>query len=109
VIACFASSVTTISGAKIARLKESDRITAIAKELRKMGAQIEEKDDGLIIHPSKLRGAELSSHKDHRIALSLIIAAMGSQGESVIDEVECIGKTYPMFFYDFVSLGARIS
>ncbi len=109
VIACYASSVTHISGAKIARLKESDRIMAIANELRKMGAQIEERDDGLIIHPSKLRGAELSSYKDHRIALSLIIAAMGSEGESVVEGVDCIGKTYPMFFYDFVSLGARIS
>ncbi len=109
VIACFASTPTQISGAKIARLKESDRITAIAHELRKMGAHIEEREDGLIIQPSKLRGAELLTYKDHRIALSLLVAALGSTGESVIDGVECIGKTYPTFFYDFVSLGAKIS
>ncbi len=108
VIACFALTPTYITGAKIARLKESDRISAIASELRKMGAQIEEKEDGLIIHPSHLRGAELSSHKDHRIALSLLIAALGANGESIIDGVECIGKTYPTFFYDFLCLGARI-
>ncbi len=108
VIACFATSSTHISGAKIARFKESDRISAIAQELKKMGAKIEEKDDGLIIHPSKLKGTELNSHKDHRIALSLIVAALGTSGESIVDGVECIGKTYPTFLYDFLCLGAHI-
>ena len=108
VIACFALTETHIMGAKIARFKESDRITAIASELRKMGARIEEKDDGLIVHPAHLKGAELSSHKDHRIALSLLVAALGAEGESIVDGVECIGKTYPTFFYDFLCLGARI-
>ncbi len=108
VIACFAQTPTSISGAKIARFKESDRISAIGAELRKMGAQIEEKDDGLVIHPSKLKGAELSSYKDHRIALSLLIAGFGASGETVVDDVECIGKTYPTFFYDFLCLGAKI-
>ena len=108
VIACFALTATHIFGAKIARYKESDRIASIAEELRKMGARIEEEEDGLIIHPSRLRGANISSHKDHRIALSMIIAAFGCSGESVIDEVECIGKTYPTFFYDFTCLGARL-
>ena len=106
VIACFAKTPSQLSGAKIARLKESDRIVAIAAELRKMGAHIEEREDGLVIHPSVLKGAELFAHKDHRIALSLLVAGFGANGESIIDGVECIGKTYPTFFYDFLSLGA---
>ena len=108
VVACFATTSTHISGAKIARFKESDRISAISEELKKMGARIEEKDDGLVVHPSKLKGADLNSHKDHRISLSLIVAALGSNGESIIDGVECIGKTYPTFLYDFLSMGADI-
>lgn len=108
VIACFATTATYITGAKVARYKESDRIASIAEELRKMGAQIEEKEDGLIIHPSRLKGAALSSHKDHRIALSLLVAGLGSSGETIVDGIECIGKTYPTFFYDFICLGARI-
>lgn len=109
VIACFASSPTIIKGASICRLKESDRITAIAKELKKMGAKIEENEDGMTIFPSQLRGSmDLFSHCDHRIALSLIVAALGSQSESEIEGVEYIAKTYPTFLCDFVSMGGKI-
>jgi 3-phosphoshikimate 1-carboxyvinyltransferase len=108
VIGCFASSRTTIYGAKIARFKESDRIASITKELRKMGANIEEREDGMIIYPCKLKGAKLESHGDHRIALSLIIAAFGAEGESEIQGVECIAKTYPTFLCDFCLMGGRI-
>ncbi len=108
VLGCFANSPTTISGAEVCRVKESDRISSISNELRKMGAKIEEKKDGLIVHPAKLHGANLVSHKDHRIALSLIVAALGSSSESEIQGVEYIAKTYPSFFCDFLSLGAKI-
>ncbi len=108
VIACFANSPTTIRGGEICRMKESDRISAITTELRKMGAEIEEFADGLMIYPSKLYGAHLSSHKDHRIALSLIVAAMGSEENSVVNDVEYIAKTYPTFLCDFISLGGDI-
>ena len=107
-LACYATSPTHITGAKIARLKESDRIASMAKELKKMGGRLEEEEDGLKIYPSPLHGARVSSHKDHRIALSLSVAALGAKGETVIEGVECMGKTYPTFFYDFISLGARI-
>ena len=73
-----------------------------------MGGRLEEEEDGLKIYPSPLHGARVSSHKDHRIALSLSVAALGAKGETVIEGVECMGKTYPTFFYDFISLGARI-
>ena len=108
VIGCFASGQTEIVNGKIAREKESDRIFAIANELKKMGANIEEKPDGLIIHSSKLKGAELDAHHDHRIAMALSVAALGAQGESVIYGVECVDKSYPNFFEHLAKLGAKM-
>lgn len=109
VIACFAEGDTEIANAAIARKKESDRVHAIAVELRKMGAQIEEKEDGLLIKPSKLKGAQLSSYADHRMALALSVAALAAEGESHIQGIECIAKTYPTFREDFQQLGGDIS
>ena len=100
VIGCFAEGQTEIRGAKVARHKESDRIAAISTELKKMGAQIEEREDGLLITGSSLKGAELFSHHDHRIALSLAVAALGAKGASTIDAFECVAKTYPTFCHD---------
>jgi len=108
VLGCFASSPVTIKGARIARFKESDRISAIASELGKMGALIKEYEDGMIIYPSNLKGANLYSHLDHRIALSLIVAGFAAQGETIIDEVDCIAKTYPTFLSDFKNIGGKI-
>ncbi len=108
VIGCFAKGTTTIVNASIARKKESDRLHAMATELKKMGARIEERPDGLIIHHSPLHGAELNSWHDHRIAMSLSIAALGAKGETVIAETQCVAKTYPSFAHDFRSLGAAI-
>ena len=108
VIACFATSPTVITGAEVCRLKESDRIAAITSELKKMGAEIEETPDGVIVNPCRLKGGNLFSYKDHRIALSLIIAGLGSEGFTEIDGVEYIAKTYPTFLCDFISLGGKI-
>ncbi|MGL5627344.1 MAG: 3-phosphoshikimate 1-carboxyvinyltransferase [Candidatus Rhabdochlamydia sp.] len=108
VIGCFAEGKTHLYNAQIARHKESDRIATITKELRKMGANIEEKEDGLIIYPSFLNSAELYSHKDHRIAMALSVAALAATGTSIINDVECIAKTYPTFIDDFRQLGAKI-
>jgi len=107
VIGSFASGKTEIMNGAIARKKESDRISAIACELKKMGAQIEETPDGLTIYSSNLHGAVLSSHNDHRIALSLSIAAMGAKGKGQICDIECIEKTYPNFVIDFQRIGAK--
>lgn len=108
VVGCFAEGVTEITGGKIARSKESDRIHAIATELKKMGAHIEEREDGLRIFPSRLRGEKLFSHHDQRIALSLAVAALAAHGESVIEEAHHIRKTYPHFVPDFCLLGAEM-
>lgn len=108
VIATYAEGTTEIVNASIARKKESDRLHAMTTELKKMGANIEEKPDGLIISKSQLQGAHLTSWHDHRIAMSLSIAALGAKGETLIDGAECISKTYPAFAHDFRALGADI-
>ncbi len=98
VVGCFASGKTEIVGGKIARKKESDRIAAIACELRKMGAILEEREDGLLITSSPLHSARLSSHSDHRIAMALAVAAKGATGTTWIEGAECVKKSYPRFF-----------
>ena len=108
VIGCYAEGRTEIINASIARKKESDRLHAITTELRKMGAKIEEKPDGLIISQSPLHGAQLASWHDHRIAMALSIAALGARGDTLIDGVECVAKTYPSFAHDFRTIGANI-
>jgi len=109
VIGCYAEGTTEITGATIARRKESDRIACITKELKKMGASIEEKPDGLIVHNSPLRGATVDAHRDHRLGMALSVAALGAAGESVIQGTECIAKTYPNFTRDFQAIGVSIS
>jgi 3-phosphoshikimate 1-carboxyvinyltransferase len=107
VMGCYAEGKTEIVGGAIAREKESDRISAIATELKKMGADIEETPDGLMIRQSQLKGSmHLEAHQDHRIGMALIVAAMGAKGESVVHSVECISKSYPGFFTDFAQIGA---
>lgn len=108
VLACFIEGKTTLFNAKIARFKESDRIHTICQELKKMGALIEEKEDGLIIQKSDLKGADLFSHGDHRIALSLCVAALGAKGVSTIENSSCIDKSYPYFFEDLKKMGVQI-
>ena len=109
VVGCFASGETEIVNGAIARKKESDRIHCIVTELKKMGADIEEKPDGLIVRSSQLHGSnDLQSHSDHRLAMALSIAAMAAQGESTIHGIECTAKSYPTFFDDFRKLGAQI-
>ena len=80
----------------------------MASQLIKMGARIEEKPDGLVIYESKLHGADLNSHHDHRIALSLSIAALAASSPSRVHGGECMAKTYPDFIRDFQAIGAKI-
>lgn len=99
VLACFAEGDTIIRDAQELRIKESDRLSAIYTGLSKMGADIEITDDGLIIHGrGRLKGAEVSSFGDHRIAMALSIAALAADGTTIIDDVECINVSYPNFY-----------
>lgn len=93
-----------------ARLKETDRIACMASELRKMGIEVEEFEDGIAVNGGNLRSCPtLESYKDHRIAMSLAIAAMAAtdEGISVINDAECIDVTYPGFINDFTELGVK--
>lgn len=108
VVGCFAEGETEIVNAAIARKKESDRIHCIAHELKKMGADIEERPDGLLIRPAKLKAAHLETYHDHRLVLALSVASMAAEGESSLVGVECISKTYPTFYEDFRALGAQL-
>lgn len=108
VIGCYAEGETTIINGSIARNKESDRIHCITTELKKMGADIEETPDGLVARGSPLAGSLHNSYKDHRIAMSLAIAGLGAHGDTVIEDVECVNKTYPTFITDFQNLRCHI-
>ncbi|MBU0501924.1 MAG: 3-phosphoshikimate 1-carboxyvinyltransferase [Candidatus Margulisbacteria bacterium] len=98
VAATQAEGITEIRGARELRVKESDRIKTIASELRKMGAKIKELDDGMIIEgPVKLHGTKVKSYGDHRIAMSLAIAGLIAESETVIDDTACIETSFPGF------------
>ena len=91
----------TIRDAKELRVKESDRIAAMAAALRAMGAHVEEFPDGLRVggRPAgKLRGAKIDPHKDHRIAMAMSIAALGAEGDSTILDADCAAISFPKFF-----------
>lgn len=99
VAATQAEGITKITGAKELRVKETDRLKAMSLELKKMGADIEELEDGLIIKgPVKLTGAKVDSYKDHRIAMSLAIASLVAEGNTGIKDRDCVNISFPEFF-----------
>ena len=102
-VALFAQGPTTITGVAHIRHKETDRIAALATELRKLGAEVDEQPDGLTIVPGPLHGARIETYDDHRMAMSLAIAGLAVPGVLIIDP-GCTGKTYPEFFRDLKSL-----
>jgi 3-phosphoshikimate 1-carboxyvinyltransferase len=98
VAAAMAQGKTQIRNAKELRVKETDRITTVVKNLRLMGGEVEEFEDGMEItggHP--LRGATLQSYGDHRIAMAFAIAGLFAQGETVIENTACVNTSYPGF------------
>ncbi len=99
VAATQAEGITKITGAKELRVKETDRLKAMSSELRKMGADIQELEDGLIIKgPTKLKGAKVDSYKDHRIAMSLAIASLIAEGKTEILDKDCVNISFPEFW-----------
>lgn len=92
------------------RVKESDRIAAVADNLRRMGARVEELPDGLRIEGRKagrLRGAEIDPRGDHRMAMAFAIAALGAESSSVIRDSDCVGISYPEFFEVLAGIAER--
>jgi 3-phosphoshikimate 1-carboxyvinyltransferase len=92
------------------RVKESDRIAALAENLRRMGATVEERKDGLKVagrSAGKLRGAEIEPHGDHRIAMAFAVAALGAEGDTIIRDADCAGVSYPTFYEDLERTAER--
>jgi 3-phosphoshikimate 1-carboxyvinyltransferase len=102
-VALFAEGPTTITGVAHNRHKETDRIGDLARELRKLGAGVEEFHDGLKIIPANYHGAELATYHDHRMAMSLSLTGLRIPGVVILNP-ECTAKTYPRFFADFAKL-----
>jgi 3-phosphoshikimate 1-carboxyvinyltransferase len=108
ILALKATSPVRITGVAHARVKETDRVANIAKELAKVGAKIEEFHDGLLISaPKKLKNASLEAYEDHRLFMAFAIAAMMTE-KSVVAGAESVDVSYPNFVQDMNSLGARI-
>jgi 3-phosphoshikimate 1-carboxyvinyltransferase len=102
-VACFAEGPTTIRNVAHIRHKETDRLAALATELRKVGAEVEEFADGLRITPRPLHGAEIDTYNDHRMAMSMALVGLCVPGV-VIKDPGCVAKTYPGFFADLEKL-----
>ncbi len=106
VVALFAEGPTTIRNVGHIRHKETDRIAAVANELRKLGAEVVEQADGLVIRPGPARPATIDTYNDHRMAMSFALAGLRIGGVRIANP-RCIEKTYPRFFDDLATLVGR--
>ncbi len=105
VAACMAKGRTVIRDAAELRVKESDRIVTVSGELLRLGAQIELLPDGMVIHGGKsLVGAEVDTHFDHRLAMSLAIAGLVARGKTIINHAQSVQTSYPAFWQDLQKL-----
>jgi len=110
VAACLATGTTVIKDAAELRVKETDRIAFLVAELSKMGANVEELPDGIIIRGGgKLNGAECSSHGDHRIAMALGVAGAIANGETLIEDAGVVDISYPGFWQELERLTAHLA
>lgn len=108
-VATQAEGVTVVRDAAELRVKESDRIAATVAELHKLGASIESLPDGFVIRgPTPLKGAKVESHGDHRLAMTLAVAGLIAEGETVVQDTDCIADSFPGFEETLVRLGARV-
>ena len=109
-LACYARGTSVIHDAQRLRYKESDRLLSLYMELKKMGAEIIMDASSLAVKgPCALRGSKVNPHNDHRIAMACAVAALGANGETIIQDAECVRKSYPKFFHDLRALGADVS
>ncbi len=105
VLALFADGPSVIRNAAHLRLKESDRLAALASELGRLGARVEERADGLRIEPGRLRGARIETWRDHRIAMAFAIAGLRVPGVTIADP-GCVAKSFPGFWPALAGLWA---
>ncbi|MCI9568740.1 MAG: 3-phosphoshikimate 1-carboxyvinyltransferase [Lachnospiraceae bacterium] len=100
-MACFAEGTTVIRDAAELKVKESNRIAIMTENLRAMGADVTETEDGMIIHGGRpLHGAMINTHNDHRIAMTFAIAALAAEGETELLDADCVRISYPGFYDD---------
>tara|TARA_B100000029_G_scaffold239850_1_gene237024 strand:+ start:1446 stop:2693 length:1248 start_codon:yes stop_codon:yes gene_type:complete len=105
ILATQAEGKTKVNGAEELRVKECDRIHAICTNLKRMGGEIYELNDGFIINgPTKLKGAEIETYHDHRIAMAFTIAELVADGNVVLDDPDCISVSYPEFYDELARL-----
>ncbi len=110
VMCSLAKGTSTIYNVEHARIKECDRIDAMAQGLRKMGVHLEERKDGLIIEGcEKLKGAQIDSFHDHRIVMAFAVAGMCAEGITKINNAESVNVSYPKFIQEMKNLGANFS
>lgn len=108
VAACFAEGETVIEGARELRVKETDRISAMTRELSTLGADVRELPDGMVINGGEeLRGGRCSSWGDHRVAMSLAVAATRARAATVVEGSECVSISFPGFFELLETLGGK--
>ncbi len=96
-IAPFADGPVTIRGVAHNRVKETDRVSAVATELRKLGQEVDEFEDGMTIRPQPVTPAEIETYDDHRMAMSFAITGLKASGVSILNP-ECVAKTFPAYF-----------
>lgn len=108
VLGSLSKGTTTIINGERLRFKESDRLMATADVLNKLGGNVEETADGLVIHGvSGFTGGRVESHNDHRIAMAVAIASMRATGKIILDGAEAVNKSYPHFWEDFTAMGGE--
>ncbi len=99
ILMAFANGVSIVRGAQELRVKESDRIKAIVQNLRRMGAKVEEYEDGFSVEGGQsLKGTVIKTYGDHRIAMSFSIAGLVAEGDTIVDDPECVAVSYPEFY-----------
>src|SRR5436190_8344647 len=108
-LASYCEGETKIKGVRRLKHKESNRAVTLQDEFDLMGVRIVIEDDTMIIHGGSVKGADVHSHHDHRIAMACAVAALGANSETVIEEAYAVKKSYPDFYNDLKSLGANVS
>ncbi|MCL4248929.1 MAG: 3-phosphoshikimate 1-carboxyvinyltransferase [Anaerolineae bacterium] len=110
VAALAAEGKTTVRDAEELRVKETDRLRVMTAELTRMGARIQEYDDGFSLDgPQTLRGAHVDGHDDHRLSMSLVVAGLTADGDTRVDDARCASDSFPGYAETLVALGAEVA
>ncbi|MZP65429.1 MAG: 3-phosphoshikimate 1-carboxyvinyltransferase [Bacteroidales bacterium] len=107
-LASYCKGVSRIKGSSRLIHKESNRAKALGEEFEKLGIKVSVSADVMSVEGGKVRGAHVSSHEDHRIAMASAVAALGAEGRVYIKDAHCVGKSYPLFFEDLRRAGAAV-